>query len=258
MSDQTKKTQEEAKRDARKVSNQVSGDAKTAADAIKSDAQKAYSEAQDRARNMADDAKNQARSFVEEKKGEAAGQVHELAESLRESASNFEEHGQASLASVATEFADTIENFSDRMRAKELSDVLHDVEEFARERPVVFVGIAATIGFVMSRFAKASAEARAMRDYQRRYEGHPSGAGGSYAGGSSSNAEFRRRYGGSPTASETGSTEWYDNDRNVQHRPNPSANAQGSVSSTGSPSVSTTGASGAARTSVAGGTKSSS
>jgi hypothetical protein len=112
---------------------------------------------------------------VKEVAGEAAGQVREVAEarlskprrkaadalagvakSLRETGEKLDETSGLELDRYAARAADGIERFSDYMRERELSDVVRDVESFARREPALFFGGAFVLGLVGSRFLKSS------------------------------------------------------------------------------------------------------
>ena len=55
-----------------------------------------------------------------------------------------------------------LRNLSERLRNKDLDEILRDAESFARRQPAVFIGAAAIAGFLAVRFLKSSSQ----RDYR--------------------------------------------------------------------------------------------
>lgn len=51
---------------------------------------------------------------------------------------------------------DGLRRMSDKLRNKNLDEIMRDAESFARQQPVVFLGAAAVAGFLAARFLKSS------------------------------------------------------------------------------------------------------
>ena len=110
--------------------------------------------AKDRAGEMWSGTKEQARSKLNEQKDMAADRIGGVAESLRESSRKPGGEGDP-IARVAGTAADSLERLSSSLRNKDVSDMLRDIDSFARNQPVAFFGLALAAGFIA---------VRAMRD----------------------------------------------------------------------------------------------
>ena len=104
---------------------------------------------------------------------------------------------------------------------RNIDDMVGGIEDFARQRPIAFMGGAMVAGFALARFMKSSSVRRSRTggsDYGREYRG----ASGSYGQG----MPERREYGGgaSGTAGAYG-----------QDRPRPTEPGGASTPSAGSP-----------------------
>jgi hypothetical protein len=110
--------------------------------------------AKDRASDMWSGTKEQARSKLNEQKDVAADRIGSVAESLRESSRRSGDESDP-IARFAGTAADSLERLSSGLRNKDVSDMLRDVDSFARNQPVAFFGLALVAGFIA---------VRAMRD----------------------------------------------------------------------------------------------
>jgi hypothetical protein len=121
----------------------------------------AASKASEQATSLADTAKDVASKAseklldsVEEQKVAGADFVSGMAGALRRAANEFGEVPQA--AQYIRLAASQIDNVSDAFRKRDLSQLLSDVQGFARRQPTAFLGIAALAGFAAVRFFKTS------------------------------------------------------------------------------------------------------
>jgi hypothetical protein len=105
------------------------------------------------------DAKDAASAALNEQKQTAAGTLADFAQALRKAAheGGAQQSGVAGFAEVA---ADGLERFSGTLRSKDLNALAHDVESFARSRPIAFFGAAVAAGFIAMRFLKSSQRPR--------------------------------------------------------------------------------------------------
>src|SRR3546814_13850477 len=60
------------------------------------------------------------------------------------------------LAGYVSGAADAIDSFARRMNEKSIEEMVDDAREIVRGSPVLFIGIAAGVGFLLSRFLKAT------------------------------------------------------------------------------------------------------
>lgn len=134
--------------------------AKQAADTARQKASEFGERAKQTASDAAADAKRHARSFAEDQKNEAAGRVDGVADALRSAAGSLDEQNQPAVAGYARDAASGLEQVADAISNRSVDDLMETVEDFARRQPVAFLGGAVLTGFVLSRFAKSSAERR--------------------------------------------------------------------------------------------------
>jgi vacuolar-type H+-ATPase subunit E/Vma4 len=128
----------------------------------------------DRAREKAGELKRQAeetahgmrdraRSIADEQKHAAVGRVEGIAHALRTASDDLREQGQPMIADYSRYAAEGLESMAQSLDQRDLDDFVEGVENFARERPVVFLGGAMVAGFALARFMKSSSARRYRR-----------------------------------------------------------------------------------------------
>jgi len=107
---------------------------------------------------------------MERLKGQAAGQLASqkdrasqglgsIAAAVRGTSQPLRDQKQEAIADYVDKAAIQIDRFATRLRERDVQDIVHDAERFARARPAVFVGAAFTVGVLAARFLKSSAPA---------------------------------------------------------------------------------------------------
>jgi hypothetical protein len=116
----------------------------------------------ERAGALWDDAREAARSKLNEQKDVAASGIDEVAGALRDAAKRQQGNGTAQpFAQLTSSAAEGLEHLSHTLRSKDVAAMLRDMDNFARNQPVAFFGIALAAGFLAVRFLKAdSTDAR--------------------------------------------------------------------------------------------------
>jgi len=95
-----------------------------------------------------------ARSVMAAPKNLAAERLGGVAEMLRETAHQF--HGrQEMVAGIAGTAAEQVQKFATTLRDSDIAELVSEVENLARRKPVVLFGGAVAFGFVLSRFWKS-------------------------------------------------------------------------------------------------------
>jgi len=107
------------------------------------------------------DTKASVRSALNERQHSTAAELHDFASVLRGAARNVDR--RATVARVAEQAADGLEQLSGTLRSKDVDGLIHDVESFARSQPAVFLGMAVAAGFLAIRFLKSTSPERAAR-----------------------------------------------------------------------------------------------
>jgi uncharacterized protein YjbJ (UPF0337 family) len=174
------------------ASPDVGAEAKQAAGQVAGDVKQLAGEA-------ADHAKHFAQEQIATRKDRAVTAIAEVAEALRASSGRLSSNNEG--GQYVTRVADGLDSVSTYFKDRELTDVIRDVEGFARREPAIFLGGAFVLGLVGSRFIKSSRAPRAQA-------GQPGGQlstssapsyriGSSSAGGPTRNGE---QYGRSSTS----------------------------------------------------------
>lgn len=110
-------------------------------------------------KKMASQAGEKLMDTAEQQKRAGADYVTDIAGSVRRAAGEFEEQVPQA-AEYIRYAADQIENMSDSLRRRDLSQMMTDVQSFARRQPTAFLGITFLAGFAAVRFLRSTAPAR--------------------------------------------------------------------------------------------------
>ena len=134
--------------------------------------------------------KEQATAQLSTQKNRATDGLGSVAQAVRQTTQHLRDNQNDTVARYAEQAADQIERFSERLRNKDVGELMNDAQQLARRQPALFVGGAFAIGLLGARFLKSSSpESRSYGSY----------GGGSYGSGGygSTNYGGERGYGGS-------------------------------------------------------------
>ena len=123
-------------------------------------------------RGVMDRVREGATSQLSNQKDRAMDGLGSLAHAVRQSTQPLRDNQQDTVAQYVERAADQIEQFSVRLRERDVSELLQDAQQFARRRPLMFIGAAFACGVVAVRFLKSSGTSRqgsAVRDGAKRY-----------------------------------------------------------------------------------------
>ena len=123
---------------------------KSAADTIREEAGKLGSQAADRARGLAGEGKDR-----------ASGALDELAKMLHSAAGDVDERLGSEYGRYARSAANGISGFSETLRGKDIDDIVADATALVKKSPVIAIGAAAAVGFVLARLIKSGIDAAA-------------------------------------------------------------------------------------------------
>ena len=111
--------------------------------------------AQMEARSLMDRARAGVFKKLDSQRERAATGLGSIVDAMRESGRQLE--GQnAAMASYVSGAASQLERFSGGIRDRDVQEIVHDVEQFARHRPAIFLGSAFALGLATARFLKSS------------------------------------------------------------------------------------------------------
>ncbi len=107
-----------------------------------------------------DAAQQRASGFLEEQKRAGADQAEGLARAVHGAADQLRETSPE-MAEYVHQAAASVDRMARTLRDRGPGQLLHDVQDLARQQPVAFFGAAVLAGFAIARFARASAPAGA-------------------------------------------------------------------------------------------------
>jgi hypothetical protein len=122
--------------------------------------ERAREQASEQAQKAAGQAKSTLRSQVDQRSTEAGQKVGGFASDVRAVGDQLREQGKDRPAKMADEAADRAERLGRYLSESDADRILADVEDFGRRRPWAVVAGGVTLGFVASRFLKASSSRR--------------------------------------------------------------------------------------------------
>jgi hypothetical protein len=123
-------------------------------------AEQAAGQAQEKAQQAAGQAQAKVREQLDQRSNQLAGQVHQQASDLRSLSGALRDQGQDRPAQAVDRLAGYAEQAGSYLRDKDADTMLSDAEDFGRRKPAAVAAGALALGFVASRFLKASSSKR--------------------------------------------------------------------------------------------------
>lgn len=147
-------------RTANATGNIVAATAEGASDAAKDSA----ASLKDNAANFAKQAAEKARDLAADGKARAGDALDEVSRLMGSAADTVDQKIGENYGKYARSAADGIASFSESLKAKEIDDLVADVQGFVRKSPAVAIGVAAAVGFVVARLVKAGMDGADHKD----------------------------------------------------------------------------------------------
>jgi hypothetical protein len=122
--------------------------------------------AKEQAQQAAGQAKSRLRSQVDQRSTDAGRKVGGFASDVRGVGDQLREEGKDQPAKLADQAADRAERLGKYLTENDADRILGDVEDFGRRRPWAVIAGGVAVGFIASRFLKASSSRR----YEQRQE----------------------------------------------------------------------------------------
>ncbi|MDB5539196.1 MAG: hypothetical protein JWQ89_923 [Devosia sp.] len=155
------------------ASDQLREDAAKLAETAKTDLAGLGEEVKQQAAALGEEAKAQISEVAEKAKGLATeqkdfvvDQLSAVSEALEKVAGELEQQDQSS-AHYVRMVADGAAKLTSTVRYNDVDQILGMAQDFGRKQPVAFMGAAALLGFVASRFVLASANRRSESQSER-------------------------------------------------------------------------------------------
>jgi hypothetical protein len=145
------------------------GEASDATGKAQEKAQEAAGQAQEKAQAAAGQAQVKLREQLDQRSAQVAEQIDGQASDLRSVSGALREQGKQGPAKAADRLAQYAEKVGDYLRDKDSDALLRDAEDFGRRQPAAVAAGGVALGFLASRFLKASSRQR----YASRSTGQP-------------------------------------------------------------------------------------
>lgn len=107
-------------------------------------------------RGIADRVKQTAAAQLASQKDRGTDALGRVAEAVRLTTQKLREDRHDTIAGYIDQAANRIESWSERLREKDVEELVADMQRFARRQPVVFIGSAFALGLLAARFLKSS------------------------------------------------------------------------------------------------------
>lgn len=133
---------------------------------------------------IVDRVKQTATSQLSAQKDKATDGLGSVAQAVRQTTQGLRDHQQDTVAQYVDRAADQIERLSDRLKNKDVAELLDDAQRLARQQPALFIGGAFALGLVGARFLKSSSTHRADITMYDRSGGGSYGSAAAVSGGS--------------------------------------------------------------------------
>ena len=105
---------------------------------------------------IVDRVRERATSQLTTQKDRATDGLGNVAQAVRETTQHLRTQQHDAIAGYAERAADQLERFQQRLKEKDVSELLDDAQRLARSQPALFIGGAFAIGLIGARFFKSS------------------------------------------------------------------------------------------------------
>jgi hypothetical protein len=123
-------------------------------------AQEVAGQAHEKAQEAAGQAKGRVREQVDQRSTQAGEQVASTAQDVRTVSEELRKQGKDKPAQLADQAAERAERLGSYLKESDADRILSDLEDFGRKQPWAIVAGGVALGFLGSRFLKASSRQR--------------------------------------------------------------------------------------------------
>ncbi len=110
------------------------------------------------ARDRKAEIRERAQSMADTRKDQLVNRIESVSDAFRKTGEQLKTDEQQELSRYVEMIGDRVSRIAQYLRVRDARELTHDVENFARRQPAVFLGGAFAIGFLAARFLKSSAE----------------------------------------------------------------------------------------------------
>lgn len=147
-------TTDVAKQEASAVGDTAAAEGRTVVESVKDESRQVLDEAKTQAKDLAGQARDEVDTQVRTQQQNAASRLHALAGELGDMASSSNEQGM--LSDLARQGAEKGSELATWLEDHEPRDVLHELQTFARRRPVAFLTLCGVAGFIAGRISRGA------------------------------------------------------------------------------------------------------
>lgn len=97
-----------------------------------------------------------ATSQLSTQKDRATEGIGSVAQAVRQSTQHLRDNHHETIAQYVEQAANKLEQFSTRLKDKDVGELMRNAQDLAKKRPAVFIGSAFAIGLIGARFLKSS------------------------------------------------------------------------------------------------------
>jgi hypothetical protein len=152
----------------------------------KDKAQEMAGQAQEKSQEVAGQARDRVREQVDQRSTQAGEQLSSAADDARTVGQELRKQGKDRPAQLAEQAAQRAERLGGYLKDSDADTILRDIEDFGRRQPMAIAAAGLALGFLGSRFLKASSQSRyeqgrgagAAHHDRGGQPGLPSGTGG--------------------------------------------------------------------------------
>ena len=105
-----------------------------------------------------DKVKEQATAQLSSQKDRATQGLGTVASAVRQTTQSLRDQQHDAVAGYVEQAADQIERLSERLKNKDVTELLNDAQQLARRQPAIFIGGAFALGLMGARFLKSSSK----------------------------------------------------------------------------------------------------
>jgi hypothetical protein len=105
---------------------------------------------------LMDRVRESATTQLDAQKSRATEGIGSVAQAVRQSTQQLRDQQHETIAQYVEQAADQLERFANRLKDKNIGDLLNETQDLARRRPALFIGSAFALGLLGARFIKSS------------------------------------------------------------------------------------------------------
>ncbi len=109
---------------------------------------------------LATEAVSAARNAANEGKDRTTDALASVSKAVAGAADLVDEKIGGNYGSYARKAADQVSGFAQTLQSKDIDDIIDDTRDFVRKQPMIAIGAAAAIGFVLTRLIKIGGDSR--------------------------------------------------------------------------------------------------